>query len=227
MHVPFRATQLVVVTDIDRPERKRCSRINNYKRQERVSRGNIKRCAISIDNKGKGSTQGKTPKAVGYPGVTSILGRGVAKDVLTVGVEAHRPETHSGHELLRLLKLSVAAKDGFDKLTAAVLSHGDGLLLTALLLSGLPHVVLADLEEFGEADPQTRAALEEVFYHFVALLLADLGDGLFGPLDLTGELDEEEPELTGHFGEGGGRAVVEDGPVVDPLAERVGVEDGA
>jgi hypothetical protein len=157
----------------------------------------------------------------------NVLSRGAAEDVVAVSIEAHAPEAHAGHELLCLFELAVATEDGVDELAAAVLAHRNGLLLAVLLLGGFPHVVLADLEELGEADPQALAALEEVFDHFVTLLLADLGHGLFSPLDFASELDEEEPELTCHLGERGGRSVVEDGPVVDPLAEGVGVEDGS
>ena len=151
----------------------------------------------------------------------------MAEDVVAVGIEAHAPETHTGHELLRLLKLTVATEDGIDKFTAAVLAHGNRLLLAILLLGSLPHVVLADLEEFHKADPEALAALEEVFDHFVALLLADLGDGLFGPLDFAGQLYEEEPQFASHLSERGCWAVVEDGPVVDPFAKGVGIKDGS
>jgi hypothetical protein len=41
------------------------------------------------------------------------------------------------------------------------------------------------------------------------------------------ELDQQEPQFTGDFGHGSGGTVEEDGPIVDPLPERVGVEDGA
>jgi hypothetical protein len=156
-----------------------------------------------------------------------VLSSRVTEDIVAVSIEAHAPETHASHELLRLFKLAVATKDGVDKLAAAVLAHGNGLLLAILLLGGLPHVVLAHLEELGEADPQTLTTLEKIFNHFVALLLADLGHRFFSPLDFAGELDEQEPELACHLGEGGSGSVVEDGPVVDPFAERVGIEDGA
>ena len=162
------------------------------------------------------------------PGIErkEILSGWVAKNVFAVCVETHRPEAHARHELLRLLKFSVATEDGLDKLLAAVLAHGHGLGLAALLLGRLPHVVFTHLEELGEADPETLATLEEVLNHFVVLLLANLGHSFVGPLDFARELDQEEPKLAGHFGERGGGAVVEDGPVIDPLAERVGIEDG-
>jgi hypothetical protein len=41
------------------------------------------------------------------------------------------------------------------------------------------------------------------------------------------ELDQQEPQFTGDFGHGSGGTVEEDGPIVDPLPERVGVKDGA
>jgi hypothetical protein len=153
------------------------------------------------------------------------LGGGVAKNVFAVGVEAHAPQAHARHELLRLFELAVTSEDGVDKLAAAVLAHGHRLLLARLFLGRLPHVVFADLEELGKTDPETLAALEEVLDHFAALLLADLGHDLFGALDLAGELDEEQPEFARHLGQRRTGSVVEDGPIVDPLAERVGVED--
>ena len=50
---------------------------------------------------------------------------------------------------------------------------------------------------------------------------------VLGALDFARELDEQQPEFAGDFGDGCRGAVVEDGPVVDPFAEGVGVEDAA
>lgn len=137
------------------------------------------------------------------------------------------PETHSRHELLRLLELAVAAKDGFDEFDASVLAHGDGLLHAGLLLGGLPHVVLAYFEEHGEADPKTLAALQEVVDHFLVGVFANAVSRLNGPLDLGGKVDQKQPEFAGHLGDGGTWTIVVDGPVEDPLAKGVGIEDGA
>lgn len=93
------------------------------------------------------------------------LCRGVAQDVFAVGVESHAPKTHASHELLGALELAIASEDGVDKLAATVLAHGDILGVATLFLGGLPHVVLANLEELVEALPQALARLEEVVDH--------------------------------------------------------------
>jgi hypothetical protein len=156
---------------------------------------------------------------------TPVLSRRVAKNVFAVGVKAHAPQAHARHELLRLFQLAVAPENRLDKLATAVLAHGNGLLLAALLLGRLPHVVFAHLEQLGKANPQALATLEEVFDHFGVLSSANLVHDLLSALDLASELDQKQPEFAGHLGDGGGGSVVEDGPVVDPLAERVGIED--
>lgn len=143
----------------------------------------------------------------------------MAKDLFAVGIEPHAPQAHARHQLLRLLEFAVPSKDGVDEFAAAVLAHGQGLFFSSLFLSSFPHVLLAHFEEFGEPDPEAFATLEEVFNQLAALLSADLGHGLFCALDLAGELDEEEPKLARHLRQRCGGTMVEDGPVVDPLAQ--------
>jgi hypothetical protein len=151
---------------------------------------------------------------------------GAMEHVVAVSIETHAPEALASHELLSLLKLAISTENGVYKFMSTVLPYGHRLLLAILLLGSLPHVVLADLEKLGEADQKALAALEEIFNHLVALLLANLGHSLFSPLDFASDLDEKEPELTSHLGKRGDRTVVEDGSVVDPLAEGVRVEYG-
>lgn len=90
----------------------------------------------------------------------------MAKDAFAIRVEAHRPETHPRHQLLRALELTIATEDGVDELAATVLAHFDLCSAAALLLRCLPHVVLADLEQFVEALPETLTGLEEIVDEF-------------------------------------------------------------
>ena len=201
----------------------------------RVSRSKSKQCNKQARRTGgqtrikgkerEGRVEHQTRPGHGISPAPKRLGRGVAKNLFAVGIETHAPQPHACHQLLRLLELAVAPEDGVDKLAAAVLAHGRGLLLPRLLLGCLPHVVFTHLEQLGEADPQAFATLEEIFDHLVILFPTDLGHDLLSPLDLARELDEEQPQLASHLGQRRRWAVMEDGPVVDPLAERVRVED--
>lgn len=146
---------------------------------------------------------------------------GLPEDLLAVGVEAEVPETDRGHELLSLLQLTLAAEEGLDELDTGVLAK----LRLLARLAGAEHGLLARLEELAELVGQAVAGLDELLDHLLVVLGADLGNRLLGPLDLAGQLDEEQPHVAGHLRDGSGGAVVVDGPVVDPLAERVGVED--
>ena len=151
--------------------------------------------------------------------VIANLDRRVAEDLIAVGIEAHAPEANGTHEFLGLVKLPVPSEDGVDKLAATVLAHGHWLLAAIVVLGGLPHVLLADLEKFLEAYPQPLARLQEVLDKLPVLLLSDLLNDLVGALDLAGQLDEEQPEVASHVRQWGGWAVRVDCPVVNPLAK--------
>merc|ERR1711981_462013 len=138
------------------------------------------------------------------------LDRRVAEDLIAVGIEAHAPEANGTHEFLGLVKLPVPSEDGVDKLAATVLPHGHWLLAAIVVLGGLPHVLLADLEKFLEAYPQPLARLQEVLDKLPVLV---------GALDLAGQLDEEQPEVASHVRQWGGWAVRVDCPVVNPLGK--------
>ncbi len=112
----------------------------------------------------------------------------MAKDLLAVRIEAHGPETHPSHELLGPLELSVTTEDGVDELAATVLAHLDLGSAAALLLRGLPHVVLADLEELVEALPEALARFEELVHEVSGGGPADAWQALFGSLDFAGKL---------------------------------------
>lgn len=147
------------------------------------------------------------------------------QDVLAVGVESQIPQADGGHELLGGIELAIASEDGVDELGTGVLAELRRVL--ALLLAGLEHGGLAGLQELLQLVGEALPGLDEVLDHVPGLLLADAGHALLGALDLAGELDQQEPELAGHVRDGGRGPVVVDGPVVDPLAQAVGVEDAA
>jgi hypothetical protein len=156
------------------------------------------------------------------PGICR-LGR-IANDLVAIGIEAHAPEANVAHELLGMVELAIAAEDCVDELDAAVFAHGDAATLR-LALGRLPHGLLAGLEQFLEANPEALTGLEEVLDKFAMLLVADVVDGLVGALDLASQLDEEKPEVASNVGHGLTGTVGIDGPVVDPLAQAIGIED--
>lgn len=158
------------------------------------------------------------------PGRVSIgrfLSRGVAEDLLTIGIESQVEKTDTLHETLGLVKLALTAEESLDELDTGVLAEGSTLLVS------LEHGGLASFEELAELVSQALARVNEVIENLLVLSAADAVNSLIRTLDLACELDKKEPELTSHVGDGSGRAVVEDSPVVDPLAKGVGVEDTA
>jgi hypothetical protein len=155
------------------------------------------------------------------------LGLGVLQDGFDVGVEAHAPQADVGHELLGRVEQPVAAKHALDEGDARVGADLLRLRLARLALRGAVHLLLAGLEQLLEAHPQPLARLEEVLGQLAPLLLPDALDRLVGAPVLPRQLDEQQPHVAGEVRHGRAMAVAVAGPVVDPLAERVGVEDGA
>jgi len=148
-----------------------------------------------------------------------------SEDGPDVGVESHAPKANSSHEFLGAFQLAVASEDGIDELAATVLAHGDLFRVAALLLSRLPHVVLANFEKLVEALPEPFARVEEFVDQLAGLGLANARHGVFGSLDLAGELNEQEPEFACDFGHGSCRAEEENSPVVDPLPKGIRIKD--
>lgn len=144
------------------------------------------------------------------------------ENVLTIGIKAEIPKADGGHELLGLVQLAVPAKDGIHELGPRVLAELGGFLG---LLAGLEHGRLTGLEELLEFVSKALPGLDEVIHHLLVLLGADARHAFFGALDLTRELNQEEPQLSGHVGDGRGGTVVVDGPVIDPLAKTVSIKN--
>lgn len=150
-----------------------------------------------------------------------------AQDILAVGVEAHVPESNTVHQLLGGFELAIATENRVDEFTASVATHGDGGFAAVFALGGLPHELLAGFEQLLDAAPETFAALEKVLDGVVVVGVLDADQRFFGTLDFPRQLDEQQPEVARDVGHGGGGTVVEDGPVVDPFAQRIGVKDRA
>lgn len=127
------------------------------------------------------------------------------------------------HELLSLLELTLATKESLDELDTGILAE----LGILTLLPGAKHGGLARLEELAKLVGEALTSLDEFFDHLLVVLGTDLGNGLLGALDLSGQLDEEKPKLASHVRDGSGRSMVVDGPVIDPLSEGVGIKDTA
>ncbi|KAH9865794.1 hypothetical protein J1614_009381 [Plenodomus biglobosus] len=225
----LRRTRRVLLQRSHHPKRRDAAKLTITNSKKWVSRSNVKQYAEAFrERERKGNTREQTPwpKRLGIVH-NEILQHREVEDGEAVDVKSVGPEAHSSHELLRLVKLSVAAKDGLDEFDTSVVAHGNGLFWARVLLGGLPHVILTYFEEHGEPNPKALATLEEVVNQLLVEVLADLVPGLDGPLYFGGQVDEEQPELAGHVGDGGARTIVIHGPVEDPLAKGVGIEDGS
>lgn len=150
----------------------------------------------------------------------------MAEDLLAVGVKSHIPQSNTVHQFLGVFEFAIAAEDRFDELATGVTTHRDRPL-AAFPLGGLPHELLARLEQLLEAPPQPFAALEETLDGLLRVGALDAAYALVRPLHLARQLDQQQPQLARHIRHGRRRPVVEHRPVVDPLAQRVGVEHAA
>jgi hypothetical protein len=160
-----------------------------------------------------------------------------SEDLLAVGIKPHTPEPHSGHQLVGPFHFAVAAEHGVDELLSALLTHGDtgrtladvGVFDSVGVVGAGPHVIFATLEELLHALPKAVPRVEELGDQGLLLGALDATgfDALLGSLALPAQLDEKQPEFTGHFGGRGLGAVSVYGPIVDPLAEGVRVEYGS
>ena len=143
-------------------------------------------------------------------------------NLITVGIEPLNEEFHSLDETAGPLQFPVTAKECLNELNPSILAEAG-----SVLLAGAEHGRLASLQEFRESLGKPGTRFNEVFEDFGFLGVTDLGNDVFGALELAGKLDEQEPELAGHLGDGTGGADVVGSPVIDPLAQRVSVEHRA
>src|SRR6201999_289652 len=123
------------------------------------------------------------------------------------------------YDLLSVFEVAIAAEVGVDELGACFLAH----CLGTVAFGSLEHVLFAFLEESLELLPEAFATDDEVLDCFLLLVVADAANTFLGSLHLTRQLDEEKPELARNIGDRSRGPMVEDRPIVDPLAERVGV----
>ena len=146
----------------------------------------------------------------------------VLDDLFDIGVEPEIPETDGLHELLRRGHLALVPEEGLDKLDAGVAAE-----LRAPSLARAEHGLLAGLEELAEPIHEALAGFDEVVDDLPVFLGPDLGEAVLGTLDLAGQLDELEPQVAGDLGDGGGSgsSLLVDGPVKDPFAQGVGIEN--
>lgn len=144
-----------------------------------------------------------------------------AKRVFTIDIEAHAPESDLVHNLLGGLKVAIPSEDGVDELRACLLAHG----LCAVTLSCLQHECLAFFEKSLELVPKSLSALDEVMDSLLLLNIADATDAFLSSLHLPRKLDEQKPKLTRHVSHGSGGTMMKDRPIIDPLAEGIGIED--
>lgn len=151
--------------------------------------------------------------------VVRLFGR-VPEDFFTVGVKAKVEEPHVLHKLLGLVELTVTTEEGLDEFNTGILAEA-----SLLALSGLEHRGFTSLEKRAELLSETLTGLDELLNEVTVIGSTDSADGLLSSLHLTGELDQKKPHLAGHVRDGSGRTLVVDGPVIDPLAQTVGIKD--
>jgi len=147
------------------------------------------------------------------------------EDLLAVGIEPVIPQSDRRHELFRTVELSVSSKDGFHEFNACVLPQL--CLLLAMLPARPQHWRLACFQQFLQFIGQSFSGLYKVLHHLSVVLRPDARYAFLRALDLAGQLNKKQPELAGHLRYGRGRAVVIDRPIVDPLAEAVGIKDAS
>lgn len=147
-----------------------------------------------------------------------------AENLVTIGVEPHVPQTDTVHQFLGVFKFAVPTEERLDKFAAGVAAHRHCF---ALALGHLPHKVLACFEQLLEAHPESFAAFQKVRNGFARFTTLDTVETLVRPLDLACQLDQQQPQIACNIGHRGGSAIMKNGPVVDPLAQRVGVEHTA
>lgn len=145
----------------------------------------------------------------------------VAKDILAVCVEAKIPQADLGHELLRLLQLPFESKKRVDKLNASALAERRAPLLG----SRAKHGSLAGLEKLAKLVGKAVTGVHELLEDLLVLLGTDLVDTLIGTLDFSGQLNQEQPQLSGHLGDRSSGTMMVDSPVIDPFAKGVGIKD--
>lgn len=148
-----------------------------------------------------------------------LFGR-VPENFFTVGVKAKVEEPHVLHKLLRLVEFTVTTEEGLDEFNAGILAQA-----SLLALGGLEHRGFTSLEKGAELLSKTLTSLDKLLNEVTVVSAADATDRLLSTLHLTGELDKKQPHLAGHVRDGSGRTLVVDGPVIDPLAQAVGIKD--
>lgn len=148
------------------------------------------------------------------------------QDILTIGIKPHTPKSDSCRQLLGSLQFPVPAKNCLDELPAGIVAHVQFFTPT-VALSSLKHVLLTHFQQLVEALPKSFSTVEEIINEFAVVAAADARQGLLSALDFASKLDEREPEITGHFGDGSRGSVESYCPVVDPFTKAVCVEDAA
>lgn len=130
-----------------------------------------------------------------------LFSRRPTQNIFTISVKSHIPQPDTIHQLLRILKLAIPTKDRVDKLATRIAAHGH-LPFATFPLGGLPHEHLASLEQLLEPVPEAVAAFEEVFDNVLRLGALDPRETFIGTLDLAGQLNQEQPQVTGNVGHG-------------------------
>ena len=149
------------------------------------------------------------------------------ENILAVGVKPHVPQSNTVHQLLGAFELAIATENGVDEFTTGIATHGHSRLAAVFALGRFPHELLAGLEQLLDAAPESFATFQKVLDGVLVVGMLDAPEGFVGPLDFPRQLDQQQPEVARDIGHRGGGPVVEDGPVVDPFAQRVGVKDTA
>lgn len=164
------------------------------------------------------SNEASTPK---------ILGRRRAPQyIFAVRIEPHVPESNALHQTLRFFQFPIPAKNGIHKFAAAVFAHLHRAFAT-ILLGSFPHKFFTSFQKLLEPAPQPIATLQEIFHHLTIIVCSDARKTFIRSFHFPREFDQQEPQVAGYIGHRGGRAMMEDSPVVNPFTERVGIKHTA
>lgn len=125
---------------------------------------------------------------------------GIPDYVLTIGVETQVEEADTLHEPLRPAQFTLSAEKSLDELNTGVLAELGATLLGA---RGFEHGLFAGLEKFAELFLEAFAGVDEVLDDLPVLPGPNPFNAFFCTLHLSGQLNEEQPQLTGHVGDGG------------------------
>jgi hypothetical protein len=144
------------------------------------------------------------------------------EDPFTTVVKVEVEVPHVVHKLLRQVKLSVTAKESLDEFDTSILAKA-----SLIPLSNLTHGYFIDFKKGAELLSKAATGLDELLNSVTVGGTVNVAHCLLCSFHFAGELDKEEPHITGHIRNRSARTMIICDPVINPLPEIVGVKDAA